>query len=56
MFFNLHFTQLVSHGLGIYDTHTNLPTHGLASTNLPARSLALRTSLLVVLVYKPACP
>jgi len=46
--FNLQFNNKVSHGLKIYDAHTNLPARGSASTNLPARSPTLRTYLLVV--------
>jgi len=38
----------------IYDAHTNLLARGPASTNLHARSPALRTSPLVVLLYGPA--
>jgi len=34
----------------------NLPARGLASMNIPARSPALRTSPLVVLLYGPARP
>ena len=41
--FKLHFTQLVSLGLRIYNAHTNLPTRGPASTNLVALSPALWT-------------
>ncbi|QCD96670.1 hypothetical protein DEO72_LG6g1377 [Vigna unguiculata] len=46
--FNLNFTQIVSHGLKIYDAHTNLPARGPAFTNLPARSPVLRTYPYVV--------
>ncbi|QCE03701.1 hypothetical protein DEO72_LG8g1726 [Vigna unguiculata] len=35
---------IIDHGLRIYDAHTNQPIRGPASTNLPARSLTLRTS------------
>ncbi|QCD83486.1 hypothetical protein DEO72_LG2g3830 [Vigna unguiculata] len=52
--FSLHNIQLVSLGLTIYDAHTNLLARGPASTNLHARSPALRTSPLVVLLYGPA--
>ncbi|QCD99457.1 hypothetical protein DEO72_LG7g738 [Vigna unguiculata] len=54
--FNLQFTEIVSHGLRIYDAHTNLPARGPTSTNLLARSPALRISLLVVLLYGPTRP
>ncbi|QCE03270.1 hypothetical protein DEO72_LG8g1294 [Vigna unguiculata] len=37
----------------IDDAHMNLAACGPASTNLPACSLGLRTSLLVVLLYGP---
>jgi len=39
--FNSH--NIVSLGLRVYDARTNLPVRGPASTNLPARSLTLRT-------------
>jgi len=39
-----------------YDAHMNFSAIGPASTNLPTRSLALRTSPLVVLLYGPARP
>jgi len=38
----------MEHGLRIYDAPMNLPTRGLASTNLPARSATLQTSPPVV--------
>jgi len=41
--FNLQHNNKVSHGLRIYDAHTNLSARGHASTNLPARSPTLRT-------------
>jgi len=41
--FHLQFNNKVSHGLRIYDAHTNLPTRGPASTNIPVRSPTLRT-------------
>jgi len=40
-------------GFRVYDAHTNLSARGPTFTNLPARSPALRTSPLVVLLYEP---
>ncbi|QCD79008.1 hypothetical protein DEO72_LG1g2645 [Vigna unguiculata] len=53
--FHPSITQIVNLGIRIYDAHTNLPARGSASMNLPDRSPTLRTSLLVVLLYGPAC-
>ena len=38
--FNFQFTQIIDHGLKIYDAPTNLPARGSALRNLPTRSPA----------------